>query len=119
MPIAFDNAEGKESESTGTQTLSNFTLGDASGNDRMVIVCLSMDSTVEPVFSSIKFDGTNMTKIVSRYGSIVDIYDCIWVILDADLPATAGDYDVVATYSTSPIAQSGTLDLHMKPTYLQ
>jgi hypothetical protein len=105
MAIALVGTIQEGQSSAATLTFTD-TLSTASGNNRCVVVVVSNYSssagaTNTPI-SSITYDTVAMTEVVqinSSTGS--SAHAGIFYILDANLPATAGNYSVVVTTAGS------------------
>jgi prepilin-type N-terminal cleavage/methylation domain-containing protein len=88
--ITLDNVTSRYSSGTGDLA---HVIGSGSGNNRLLVVCYGQESysTVD----SMTYNGAAMTKIHREYNSegAQNVTE-MWYILDADMPASAGTYNV-------------------------
>jgi hypothetical protein len=78
---------------SGTGNLAH-TIG--SGNNRLLVVCYGQEN--DNTITSMTYNGVNMTKIhrESHYSGTYNVTE-MWYMLDADMPSSAGTYDVAMT----------------------
>jgi hypothetical protein len=97
--ITLDNSDS--SACTGASitscTISNFNLGYASGNNRLVLVGVTTEGQSE--VTDVTFNGTSGTEVNPEldFDSMATI--SLWYFLDTDLPSSSGNYDISATTS--------------------
>ena len=96
----FVNTDSFRSVSNVTVWTETFTLTTASGNDRLIAIIVSGSASSVETIDSVTFDGTTGTIVGQddadggRAGYVAVAY-----FDESDLPATAGDYDIVVTFS--------------------
>jgi len=71
------------------------TLGDGSGNDRIVFAFVEAIGGGSHVFGTAEYDGQVMTQLAQVDGTVFGAESTITIfyLLDTDLPATSGTYD--------------------------
>lgn len=89
-----NDSSGQDSSSATTYTLSH-SLSAASGNNRLLVVGVSLDLTTGPPTLSCTYNGTAMTALTAAYLNGMQVR--LFYLLDADLPASAGAYNIVAS----------------------
>lgn len=95
MAISHGNdSSGQASSSATTYTLSH-SLSAASGNNRKLVVAVFLDLTTGPPVLSCTFNGVSMNALTAAYNSGMQVR--IFWLDDADLPASAGSYNIVAS----------------------
>jgi type II secretory pathway pseudopilin PulG len=88
--IVFDNVTDRYGSGTGALA---HAIGSGSGNNRLIIVCYGQESN--GTVDSMTYNGAAMTKIHREYNSDgAENVTEMWYILDADMPASAGTYNV-------------------------
>jgi hypothetical protein len=93
--IAHGNdSSGQATSSTTSYTLSH-NLSAASGNNRLLIVGVSLDLTTGPPTLSCTYSGTEMTAINNVYLNGMQVR--LFYLLDAALPASAGAANIVCS----------------------
>lgn len=91
-----NDSSGQNASSATTYTLSH-NLSAGSGNNRLLVVGVSLDLSGSPTLSC-TYNGTAMTALTAATSSTVTVR--LFYLLDADLPASAGAYDIVASTSS-------------------
>jgi Tfp pilus assembly protein PilX len=95
----------KEAAGTSPVTVSGFSLPNARGANRLVVVATGTTGATTAV-GSVTFNGTAMHRAIAKSGTACWFFFCwgasteLWYLLDAELPATAGSYAVKATASS-------------------
>jgi len=93
--ITLDTSDST-SGTTEPITLSSFSLGQASGTNRIVLVLISHENSPVRTTQSVTFDGDAMTDLgeyTETSGGINK--NEIFYMLDTNLPSSSGSYDVV------------------------
>jgi len=91
-------AHGNDSSGQATNSATSYTLSHnlsaASGNNRLLIVGVSLDLSGSPTLSC-TYNGTAMTALTAAYINGMQVR--LFYLLDADLPASAGSYNIVCS----------------------
>lgn len=99
MPVAHGNDVASQSSSSGSSYTVSFSLSAGSGNNRKLIVAVFLDLTTGPPVLSCTFNGVSMNALTAAYNSGMQVR--IFWLDDADLPASAGSYNIVASTTNS------------------
>jgi len=88
--IVFDNVTDRYGSGTGDLA---HAIGSGSGNNRLIVVCYGQESN--GTVDSMTYNGAAMTKIHREYNSdgAQNVTE-MWYMLDADMPASGGTYNV-------------------------
>ena len=88
--ITLDNVTARYNAGTGNLAHS---ISSASGNNRLLVVCYAQEN--DNTITSMTYNGASMTKIhrESHLSSTYNVTE-MWYMLDADMPSSAGTYDV-------------------------
>jgi len=89
-----NDSYGQNASSATSYTLAH-NLSAASGNNRLLVVGVSLDLTTGPPTLSCTYNGTAMTALTAAYINGMQVR--LFYLLDADLPASAGSYNIVAS----------------------
>lgn len=103
--ITFD----AQSSSSGTATPLQWSHTIGSGDNRLLVVGIAIESaTTEVTCSSVTYDGESLTKIDEQSVESSSVYmnSSLWYIREANLPST-GAYQISATLSSTPSAVQG------------
>jgi len=98
------SAYAQDTDGGATVTLS-FPLATAQNNNRLVVCgCGWEHSSTGIDVTGITFDGTNMTEVhqIKTTNEGYNVTGGLYYILDTDLPAAAGSFNVVATAASEP-----------------
>lgn len=95
MAVAHGNDVAAQSSSSGSSYTVSFSLSAASGNNRKLIVAVFLDLTTGPPTLSCTYNGVSMNALTAAYNSGMQVR--IFWLDDADLPASAGAYNIVAS----------------------
>ncbi len=95
MAIAHGNdTEGQNTSSSTSYTLAH-SLSAGSGNNRKLVVAVFLDLATGPPVLSCTFNGVSMNALTAAYNSGMQVR--IFWLDDADLPASSGSYNIVAS----------------------
>lgn len=99
--ITFDNAD-KNSNTGGVTsvTVSSFSLGSGSGNNRLVVCMLGSETPGGADWSDVTFNSTSTPYTITEH-DFGNATVGMAYFLDTDLPASSGSYDVVLTSSAT------------------
>jgi len=95
MAVAHGNDVAAQSSSSGTSYTVSFSLSAGSGNNRKLIVAVFLDLTTGPPVLSCTFNAVSMNAQTAAYNSGQQVR--VFWLDDADLPASAGSYNIVAS----------------------
>lgn len=111
MAIAVGNTNSNGQDSGATNTVSH-SLSAASGNNRCVIACIHIwDAFAGGPPTGVTYNGVAMTLAASVTTTVAAaLYTYIYYILDADLPAGTGNYNVVASIGANAQSIMGVTD---------
>lgn len=102
MGITFDASVEFDSAAVSPVTIQH-TLG--AGRNRMVLIGYATESSTNPNITGVTYDGVPVgTQVVTKLHSANELRATIWAILDSELPAGAGTYDVVITLDSAKAA---------------
>lgn len=99
MAVAHGNDVAAQNSSSGTSYTVSFSLSAGSGNNRKLIVAVFLDLTTGPPTLSCTYNGVSMNALTAAYKSGMQVR--IFWLDDADLPASAGSYNIVASSTKS------------------
>jgi hypothetical protein len=105
--VAYENSAESYSVAGQSSHSFNYVLQKGSGNNRLVVATVSWEDAEASAFiSSLTFGGTAMTKIVDvTVGTGYSEYISLWYLLDSNLPAASGSYNIAVTVSESIIRE--------------
>jgi prepilin-type N-terminal cleavage/methylation domain-containing protein len=88
--VTLDNVTSRYNAGTGNLA---HTISSGSGNNRLLVVCYGQEN--DNTITSMTYNGVNMTKIhrESHYSGSYNVTE-MWYMLDADMPSSAGTYDI-------------------------
>jgi len=88
--VTLDNVTDRYNSGTGNLA---HPIGSGSGNNRLLVVCYGQEN--QSTINSMSYNGVAMTKI-HREAILDGAWNVteMWYILDADMPSSAGTYDV-------------------------
>lgn len=95
MSVAPGNDTAGQNTSSATSYTLAHSLSAGSGNNRKLIVAVFLDLTTGPPVLSCTFNGVSMNALTAAYNSGMQVR--VFWLDDADLPASAGSYNIVAS----------------------
>ncbi|MBE0556898.1 MAG: hypothetical protein IH628_06660, partial [Proteobacteria bacterium] len=98
MAISLGNSSSVQGPASALTCTLSHSISAASGNHRVVLVLMTTDITTEPAHA-VTFNGVAMYQATARY--LNGMKTSLWFIGEEDLPASAGNYDIVGTTSIS------------------
>jgi prepilin-type N-terminal cleavage/methylation domain-containing protein len=91
--VSLDNVTDRYAGGTGNLS---HTINSGAGNNRLLVVCYGQESN--STINTMTYDTVAMTRIHREYNSSgADNTTEMWYILDKDMPASSGAYDVAMT----------------------
>ncbi|CAB4130865.1 hypothetical protein UFOVP276_135 [uncultured Caudovirales phage] len=118
MAIAVVGTPASNLANSGGPLSITHALTNGSGNNRCVVFaeggfCSAGGSSGNGLVTGVTYDGHAMTTAGANIESSTGTSAAsgVWYILDADLPASAGNYTVTATYQTANYVMGGVVEL--------
>lgn len=111
MAASFDSANGNTGYPPSGISFSH-TLGDGSGNNRIVLVGINSVGGADVGVTSCTYNGTAMTALGSIHEEYFgrDMWTFVYYLLDSALPASSGSYTVSATVSGTTVPYDGVVE---------
>lgn len=103
---------GSGTQSNGVTLTYSATIGKATNNKRVLVVSVAIEDANNRTITGVTYDGNAMVEGGTQLFSANDNQVGLYYIIDANMPAAAGTYDVVVTANDTCDLNSGAISLY-------